>query len=92
MEAVSHKICLVHRERRDVVDSKSVVAPMTRSIQSRLANQDAKPRTIRPNPHIGPWIERGAGNSFEAAVQRYPKDETNLEWCISSRAERGPYF
>ena len=39
MDAVSDKIYLVRRERRDVVDSKAVVAPITNSIQSRLANQ-----------------------------------------------------
>ena len=39
MDAVSDKIYLVRRERRDVVNSEAVVTPITHTIQSRLARQ-----------------------------------------------------
>jgi hypothetical protein len=39
MDSTSHKICLISREKQDEVDSDVVVALITPSIQSRLANQ-----------------------------------------------------
>jgi hypothetical protein len=39
MDSVSHMICLISRRNLDNVHSRAVVAPLTPTIQSRLANQ-----------------------------------------------------
>ncbi|KAM6503293.1 hypothetical protein JOM56_000236 [Amanita muscaria] len=39
MDAVSHKICLLSRQKRRDVYSRTIVAPITDSIKSRLLNQ-----------------------------------------------------
>lgn len=75
MNAVSHKICLVRREKRGDMHSRAVVAPITPSIQSRLANQF---RNIKRDEKVrlyeyfarDPDARGTAGIFFEAIAQQ----------------------
>ena len=84
MDAVSHKICLLSRERRDDVHSRPVVAPITPSIQSRLANQlrnleqGEKIRLYKNFARVSD-SRATAGVVFEAIVQCYFQEEINLD-------------
>jgi hypothetical protein len=84
MDAVSHKICLLSRENQDDVHSRAVVAPITPSIQTRLANQFRvleQAERIRLYRHFAkvPDSRATAGIFFEAAGQRCLQDGMTLE-------------
>jgi hypothetical protein len=83
-DAVSHKICLVSRENRDDVRSPAVVAPITPSIQSRLANQFRnleRGEKIRLYKYFSrvPDSKATAGIFFEAIVQHHFQEDIDLE-------------
>ena len=82
MDALSHKICLLSREKRDI-HSLAVLAPITPSIQSRLANQlrnleqGEKIRLYKNYARV-PDSRATAGVVFEAIVQCHLQEEINL--------------
>jgi hypothetical protein len=75
MDSVSHKICLISRQDREDVFSKAIVAPITSSIQSRLADHF---RTLEHQEQIRlykrfsevPALRATTGIFFEAAARR----------------------
>jgi hypothetical protein len=79
MNPVSHKLCLLSRGQRDDVHSPPVVAPITPSIQSRLA---ARVRNLHRDEQIRlykyfervPQSRKVAGIFYEAIVQSYLQD------------------
>jgi hypothetical protein len=83
MDAVSHRICLVRREKREDIHSRAVVAPITPSILSRLANQfrnitrDEKVRLYEYFARV-PNARGTAGIFFEAIVQRDLQERIDL--------------
>jgi hypothetical protein len=82
--SISHKICLISRERRDDVHSIGVVSPITHSIQSRIANrlrnlEQADLIRLYKYFAMAPQWRATAGFFFEAAAQRRLQDGTNLE-------------
>jgi hypothetical protein len=75
MDAVSHTICLISRGMRENMHSRAVVAPITPSIQSRLANRfrnlqrDEQVRLYEYFARV-PESRGAAGIFFEAIAQR----------------------
>ena len=72
---MSHKICLISREEQDEVDSSAVLAPITPSIQSRLANRFRslqRDEQLRLYQHFArvPESRVVAGIFFESMAQR----------------------
>jgi hypothetical protein len=84
MDAVSHKICLLSREERDDIHSQSTVAPITLSIQSKLAarfrnlHRDEQIRLYKYFQRV-PELRKVAGIFYEAIVQSYLQDGRILE-------------
>jgi len=84
MDAVSHKICLLSRVERDDIHSRAAVAPITLSIQSKLA---ARFRNLHRNEQIRlykyfervPESKKVAGVFYEAIVQSYFQNGRILE-------------
>ncbi len=79
MDAVSHKICLLIRERRDDIHSPAIVAPITPSIKSRLStrfrnlHRDEQIRLYKYFERV-PESRKVAGIFYEAIVQSYLQD------------------
>jgi hypothetical protein len=84
MDAISHYICLVRRKWQENVCSDSVIAPMTPSIQSRLANhfrnleRDEQLDLYRYFARV-PDSRATAGIFFEAIAQRQFQENILLE-------------
>jgi len=84
MSAISHKICLLSRGRRDDVHSRAVVAPITHAIQSKLSAQfrnlhrDEQIRLYKYFERV-PESRKVAGIFYEAIVQLYLQEGRLLE-------------
>jgi hypothetical protein len=84
MDALSHKVCLISREKREDVHSRPIVAPITSFIQSKLANQlrvleQAERIRLYKQFSKVPDSRAVAGIYFEAAAQRCLQDGMTLK-------------
>ncbi|KAM6503263.1 hypothetical protein JOM56_000206 [Amanita muscaria] len=84
MDAVSDKICLLRRQKRDEVFSQAVVAPITDYIKTRLSNQFRKlerAEQIRLYQFFEkrPELRRTAGIFYEAIIQSRLRKGMHLE-------------